>query len=229
VGRHLERRIGLGWGFCARYCRQDNNYSQQTEDKNPMIDGRQCKTAVNLMAMVGILGAAMILSAQVSQSKSDADQIISLMAGLSDHSKVPTDVLDPSLSPSDRDKNLKRFGALHYELSLVPTESVQAITGDSASVPIRVHFNAVNGNQLDTNATAQFVRRNGTWYFSNFDFMGWPTSLIGSLVLGVLVAIAYAATVLILRSRLVKQGPLGINIVKMFIPFFWPDLFRQTR
>ena len=24
-------------------------------------------------------------------------------------------------------------------------------------------------------------------------------------------------------SRLVKQGPLGANAVKMFIPFFWPS------
>lgn len=194
-----------------------------------MINVRQLKNAVNLMAMVGLLGATMILSAQVSQSKSDADQITSLMTGLSDHSKTPKDVLDPDLSPSERDKNLKRFGSLHYQLSLVPTESIQTIAGDSASVPVRVRFNAENGNQLDTNATAQFVRRNGAWYFSSFDFMGWPMVLIIVLAVGLLVAIAYAAIILILRSRLAKPGRFGIDTVKMFFPFFWPELFQKTR
>jgi uncharacterized membrane protein len=151
------------------------------------------------------------------------------MAALSDHSKTPSDVLDPNLSPSDRDKNLRHFSAPHYELSVVPTAGIPTVTGDSASVPIRVHFNAEDGNSLDASATARFVKRNGTWYFSNFDFMSWPVILILALVACVLVGIGYAATVLVLRSKLLKLGPLGINGAKMFLPFFWPSLFHQTR
>jgi len=170
----------------------------------------------------------MSLSAQPS-TLSDADQISSLMAALSNQSKTPGDVLDPSLNPSDRDKNLHRLSAPHYELTIVPTQGVPPVTGDSASVPIRVHFDSKDGNSLDTNATAQFVKRNGRWYFSNFNFMGWPIFLTVVLVACLLVGTGYAATVLMLRSRLGKRGRLGVNGVKMLIPVFWPTLFRQTR
>jgi hypothetical protein len=179
--------------------------------------------------MMGILGVAVSLSAQTPTSRSDADQISALMASLSDHSKAPADVLDPSLSPSDREKNLHHFSAPHYELSLVPTQGIPVVIGDSASVPVRVHFNAEDGNSLDASATAQFVRRNGIWYFSNFNFMSWPAFLIVALVVCILVGIGYAATVLVLRSKLLKRGPLGASGIKMFIPFFWPTLFSRTR
>jgi hypothetical protein len=170
------------------------------------------------------------LSAQAPASTSDAGQITSLMASLSDHSKNPADVLDPNLSASDRQKNLKHFNAPHYELNLTPVGDISEITSDTASVPVSVHFKTDDGNSLDANATAQFVRRNGTWYFSNFDFMAWPVFLIVVLIVGMAVGISYAITVVILRSRLAKQGQQwGVNIVKIFIPIFWPALFRQTR
>ncbi|MGD0797456.1 MAG: hypothetical protein ABR910_07005 [Acidobacteriaceae bacterium] len=167
---------------------------------------------------------------QASSSKSDGDQITGLMAALSSHSKTPADVLDPTLDPVERKKNLGHFSSSPYELNIFPTDALPAITGDSASVPIQVHYKAEDGNSLDSSATAEFVRRNGIWYFSNFAFMGWPALLLAVLFAGVFVGIGYAATVLILRTRLVKQGIVGPNsMAKMFIPFFWPSLFRQTR
>lgn len=178
--------------------------------------------------MLGLLGVAMLLLAQAQTSRSDADQIISLMTALSDHSKPPADALDPNLYPSTRNKNLQHFSAPHYELNIVPTEGVQAITGDSASVPVRVHFDSHDGNSLDASATAQFIKRNGTWYFANFDFMRWPIFLVVVLVVCILIGIGYAAMVLVLRSKLVREGRLGMNGVKMFIPFFWPSLFRRV-
>jgi hypothetical protein len=185
---------------------------------------------INLIVFLGMSGAIMLLFAQIPESRRDADQIASLMAALSDRSKVPSDVLDPMLSSDDRAENLKRFSTSRYELSLVPTQPVQVLAEDSASVPIRVHYISDDGARLDANATAHFVRRNGTWYFSNFEFMEWPAFLIIVLVVGVLVAIGYATTVLVLRNRLVKKGQLGgRNLIKVFLPVFWPDLFRQTR
>jgi len=186
------------------------------------------KRTVKFTVMLGLLGVTMLLSGQAQTSRSDADQIISLMADLSDHSKAPTDVLDPNLDPSARNKNLQHFSAPHYELSVVPTEGIQAIIGDSASVPVRVHFDSQDGNSLDASATAQFIKRNGTWYFANFDFMRWPIFLVVVLVVCILIGIGYAAVVLVLRSKLVKEGRLGVNGVKMFIPFFWPSLFRRV-
>jgi hypothetical protein len=92
---------------------------------------------INLIVFLGMSGAIMLLFAQIPESRRDADQIASLMAALSDRSKVPSDVLDPMLSSDDRAENLKRFSTSRYELSLVPTQPVQVLAEDSASVPIR--------------------------------------------------------------------------------------------
>lgn len=194
-----------------------------------MMKIQSYKRTVRLV-MLGLLGVVMSLSAQAPTSKSDADQITGLLAALSDHAKAPADVLDPTLTGPERDKNLGHFSTGQYELSIVPNDGAPAITGDSASVPVRVHYKAEDGNSLDASATAQFVRRNGVWYFASFDFMKWPAFLIVVLVVCVLVGIGYAATVLVLWSRLTKHGVLGgANAVKMFVPLFWASLFRQTR
>ena len=194
-----------------------------------MMKIQSYKRTVRLV-MLGLLGVAMSLSAQAPASKSDADQITGLLSALSNHAKAPADVLDPTVNGLERDKNLGHFSSGPYELSVVPNDGAPAITGDSASVPVRVHYKAEDGNSLDASATAQFVRRNGIWYFASFDFMKWPGFLIVVLVVCVLVGIGYAATVLVLWSRLTKHGALGgANAIKMFVPLFWASLFRQTR
>jgi hypothetical protein len=184
----------------------------------------------NALTIVSLCGATIFATGQASPSKSDGDQITGLMAALSSHSKTPADVLDPSLDPAERKKNLDRFSSYPYELSLVPTDALPAITEESASIPIQVHYKAEDGNSLDSSAKAEFVKQNGVWYFANFDFMGWPALLIVVLTVAVLVGISYAALVLVLRTRLAKKGMLGLNnVAKIFIPLFWPSLFRQTR
>lgn len=183
---------------------------------------------VNVAVLLGLLVLTMHVSGQPSAS-TDTGQITALLAGLSDRSKTPADVLDPNLDPSARAENLQRFSAPHYQLSIVPTEGVPAIEGDSASTPVRVHFDSKDGNSLDTSTTARFVKRYWTWYFSSFDFMQWPMFLILVLVGAILVGIGYAATVLVLRSKLAKEGQLGLNGVKMFIPIYWPSLFRHAQ
>jgi hypothetical protein len=194
-----------------------------------LISLRQYGRTVNLVAMSCLLGVGISVFAQTPTSGSDSSAITRLMVGLSDHSIAPADVLDPSLSPSDRSKNLSRFRDPHYELSLVPTEGVPVITGDSASVPVRVHFRTETG-QVETNATVRFVRRNNSWYFSSFDFLSWPALLIGVLAVCVIAGVGYATGVLVLRTRLLRRGQLrGVNGIKIFIPVFWPTLFRQAR
>jgi hypothetical protein len=178
--------------------------------------------------LANVLAMAILVVAQGRTTASDADQINGLMASLSNRSKALADFLDPTLTEAEREKDLRHFSASPFELTLVPT-GTPLISGDTASVPVRVHYKAEDGNSLDASATAQFVKRNGAWYFANCDFMKWPVVLIVILVFGVSIGIAYAAIVLVLYDRVVKQGPLGTNIVKMFIPFFWPSLFRRTR
>jgi hypothetical protein len=68
------------------------------------------------------------------------------------------------------------------------------------------------------------------WYFADFDFLGWSTYFIVTLILGMSIGIAFATGVLILRSRLSKQGELkGANLIKIFIPIFWPKLLSKSR
>jgi hypothetical protein len=176
---------------------------------------------------IGFIGLSTFLCAQAPTSTRDADQIKSLMAALSNHSKMPAEVLNPNLSTSDRDKNLERLSAPNYELSIVP-EAAPTIANGSAAAPVRVHFNDQEGNTLDASATAHFIKVGNTWYFSNFDFMRVPLFLIFVIVVCALIGIAYATTVLVLWRRLMKQGRFGIDAVKVFFPIFWPSLFRAV-
>lgn len=192
-----------------------------------MSETARAKRAAIVLMTIGFMGVAIILYAQAPTSTQDADQIKSLMAALSNHSKTPAEVLNPNLSQSDRDKNLERLSAPNYELSIVP-EAAPTITNGSASAPVRVHFDDQEGNTLDASATAHFIKVGNMWYFSNFDFMRIPLFLIFVIVVCALIGIAYAATVLVLWRRLTKQGRFGIDAVKVFFPIFWPSLFRAV-
>jgi hypothetical protein len=183
-----------------------------------------------LIAVVAaVVGMALSVGARAQAGVSDAEQIAGLMQGLSDHSMSPAEVLDPNLSPAERGKSLRRLGAGSYELSLVPTERIPVITTSAAAVQVRVHFDRKDGNTLDANAAAEFVKRGDRWYFANFDFLAWPVFLIAVLVVGLLAGIGYGATVLVLAIRLMRRGPLGVDGVKVFFPIFWPGLFRELR
>jgi hypothetical protein len=44
------------------------------------------------------------------------------------------------------------------------------------------------------------------------------------------IAVSFAAGILILRRRLVKRDLFkGVNLIKIFVPMFWPKLFAETR
>jgi hypothetical protein len=184
---------------------------------------------LNIVAIILFFGVLPVLFCQTSiVPRNDVEQISSLVAALSNGSRPPSDVLNPNLSPSDRRKNLKHFRAKHYELSLVP-EGNSDIEGNSASVMVRVRFKNDDGDELNTSTTAHFVRRDGTWYFSDFDFMSWPGGLIVVLLVGAFAGVGYAATVLTLLRKLHERGSLASDGIKMFVPLFWPTLFRQIR
>lgn len=178
--------------------------------------------------MIALPTGLMFLFGQPVAPRSDADQISRLITTLSSHTRSPSDLLDPSLNSSERAKNLSRFSASPFELTLRPTEGIPKITGDSVAVPVRVHY-STKGNYLDADATAHFVKRDGTWYFSDYDFLSMPIFLIVAIISCVVVGIAYAAVVLVLWRRALRRERLGLNAVTIFIPFFWPVLFRQTR
>jgi hypothetical protein len=191
----------------------------------------ETKMRRGLQANVGVLVLLLLLSANVlsaqSDSSADKSRISKLLAGLSDHSIKPADVLDPSLNPEKRTSSLGYFDDPSYQLSLVPTGDIKINADGSAAVPVKVQFKNEN-KEVSTQSTAEFVKRNQVWYFANFSFVAFPTVIIAVIVGGALVGISYASGVLLLRRKLLRQGKLDWgNRAKIFIPIFWPNLFSK--
>ena len=169
-----------------------------------------------------MLGASRLL-AQTSPAE-NSNPLLALMTALSAHTKTPGEALDPMSDPVVRDQSLKRFSNPHFELTLVPSDSTRIPDGDVASVPIRVHFKTEN-SELEASATAQFVKRGSTWYFANYDFLALPVFLIAVIIICCCVGVSYAATVPVLRRRLVKRGPIDAN---NHIPTFHSSLLAYS-
>jgi len=178
-------------------------------------------------ALISLLFLALLVSGQPDPSVVNG-QITSLLIGLANHSVKPSDVLDPSLSQEQRQKNLDYFSG-SYELTLVVAGPIQINADATASAPVKVDFKNAN-TQVSTQSTAQFVKRNGVWYFANFSFVSFPAIIVVVIIICVIVGISYATGVLVLRARLRRQGKLDrANEVKIFIPVFWPALFGNAR
>ena len=185
------------------------------------------RLTARVVSILMILGTRLV--AGQGARTDDVAQIKNLMSQLSDRSAKPVEVLDRGLSPSDRDKALKVLADPNYELTVVPIEGINGINGDTASLPVRVHFKT-ESTEEEISSTAQFVKRKGVWYFSSFNFVEVPNWFTVGMVFCFLMGVAYAALVLILRARLARRGQLvGLNWARIFIPFFWPSLFRADR
>ena len=164
-----------------------------------------------------------------AQGIADQDQreIEHLIIRLCSHEVAPEEVLDPE--SKTRSEWLSRLSDPNYRLSLIKSGNLTLLSSDRAEMPVRVHFADVE-RALESTATAKFVKRNGTWYFETFDFLETPTVLITVIVGSVLIGILYAGCVLLLFFRLQRRGQLDVpNRVRLFLPFLWPKLFRQTR
>jgi hypothetical protein len=159
---------------------------------------------------------------------SDANQIRKLIGGLTDHSVAVADALDPALEGPKRAKALQVFREPSYQLSLTVNGDMLIKDRSSASLPVKVHFKTPT-REIEDESTAYFVKRAGVWYFSNFDFLAFPPFLIAVTVVCSLVGVTYAAAVLLLRNRLIRQGDFrAATRSKIFVPIFWPSLLRQT-
>ncbi len=183
---------------------------------------------IRRMIVVVLWSAAWLMWAGTIASE-DARQILDLLDSMSRHSRSPSDLLDPQLSADEKSKSLKHFSASHYDLRLIPTTAISEVDGERARVPVRVQFDDGNGNTADLTAVATFVKREGIWYFSNYDFMEWPISLIAVSVVLCLIGIGYSVTVIVLTRRLAARKSPRSRSLRVFIPFFWPQLFRGCR
>jgi uncharacterized protein YchJ len=182
------------------------------------------RASISLLAMC----AALCVFAQTQGAK-DEQQIATLMAALCDHSLKPADGLDPGAATEEREKSLEYFKDPQYQLILTRTGPIEMEGDGYAKVP--VHANLKNGNEeTEVDGTASFVKRNGVWYFANYDFLAFSTLLILVIVLGVAVGICFAGVVLRLWWKLKAAGRLDpLSAWKIFVPFCWPGLFRLLR
>ena len=166
------------------------------------------------------------LSFLLSQSAASADEneMKKLLSDHSEQSIKPSDALDPSLNQENRQKTLAYFTD-SYQLSVVPTAPIWIKADGSASIPVRVEFKNPT-TELSADSTARFVKRNGVWYYADFDFLGIPPVLILTMVICGGAVVGYATTVLILRWRLARRGMLTWgNRVRLFFPFFGLSFF----
>jgi hypothetical protein len=161
------------------------------------------------------------------QTQEDRAQISNLVDKLSSHPAKVGALLDPALKPTEHDNNLKYFRDSSYQLTLVPSGDIEFGQPGHASMPVRIRFKSAT-RELDAGNKAEFVKRGEKWYFATFAFVGTSATLISVAVIGVLVGICYAAVVLTLRKKLVRQGRLTVaNTLQLFIPVFWPVLYRS--
>lgn len=177
-------------------------------------------------ALVSLL---IILPFAMAQDSREEEAIARLLESLSNHSVTPESALDPTLSGEHRKTQLDLLSDHSYELAIRPSGQPVWLGDSTLSIPAKIQFKDET-TTLDISSKVELVRRNGQWYFANYDFLRVPWLFwlfaVAMLAYGVLTAV----TVIILRRRLIQSGHLrGGNYIKIFIPFFWPSLFRLTR
>jgi hypothetical protein len=156
------------------------------------------------------------------------EEIDALIGTLASHSANPVDLLDPGITGIERVNRVSVFAKLDYEFRFQPSGDLK-INGDIVSLPGRMYFKNPQ-KQISVTTELNFVRREGRWYFADYDFAIFPVWAIALMALGCSISIGYAVGILILRARLDRLGILwqGTNWIKIFLPFLWPTMFRVT-
>jgi hypothetical protein len=187
----------------------------------------KCWSYVSGSMLLMVLTLASVCGGQTSQ-QNDLQAIGVLLSQLSNQSKSPSALLDPTLGHETAAKNLETFQG-KYEISVVPASDVKIEGGQTASVSVRVHYRSDQGNSTDINSTANFVNRGGRWYFSDFNFLRWRAfPVIVSLLFG-LAGISYMIVVLFMRRKMRASGDKGLVILKSWVPFLWPSILRNRK
>jgi hypothetical protein len=177
---------------------------------------------IRRLIFVPLLACSLHIAAQ---QPTDVQQIDSLINDLSNHTRKPSELIDPQATHT---KHLNDLSA-PYTLALTQEADPSFNGNGTATLPVRVHFKTDSG-ELETSSTAHFVLRNHTWYFADLSFLDFPNFLIAVLIIGCLIGVTYAAFALTIYFRLSNKGMLTpSNRLRSSIPFYWPSLLRATR
>jgi hypothetical protein len=187
------------------------------------------KSRIGLKVITTCIILLMVVRFSIAQSSPNNAAISRLIASLSNHSVSPAKALDPAVTGESRTSELKLLSDAGYELTITPTGEPEWSGDSRVSIPAKVQFKDETTG-LDISARVEFVERNGEWYFADYNFLKMPWLFWLFAIAMFAYALLTAATVIVLRRRLVRSGQLrGANYIKIFIPFFWPSLFRVTR
>jgi hypothetical protein len=163
-----------------------------------------------------------------AQTDPDRDQIQELITKLASHTS-PDSLLDPSLPEQARIDQLRRF-ANSFELSLTPEGPIE-VSGSTARASERLKFessSATSNEDMEKSVSLTFVKRNGQWYFANYDFLKVSTVEIVIFICGMLFAATW--TFFVLRKwrtlRKKRTGPLEFSgVISDYFhslnPFSW--------
>lgn len=177
-----------------------------------------------------VLLVVALQSAPQKQSASiDEAAIQALIASLEAHRATPAASLDPGLDQERRHKSLAAFEDKLYQVSFYERSPLVFADENHASMDTRVHFRDGHSEATMT-TTLKFVRRDGHWYFANYEFLGFPAVLIAVVVVAAAVGISFAVMVLVLRARLRRTGRLDISRrMLVFVPLAWPALWKESQ
>jgi hypothetical protein len=163
------------------------------------------------------------------QSSADQAAVENVAEALAQHTVTPDKALDPAIVGKQRSDTLSLFEDPNYELTFAPKGEAHTAPDGKLEWPVHLIFKSETKG-LEEDETLEFVKRDGVWYFANYDFLKFPW-LFWFFALAMLAyAVLTAVATIVLRRRLIRCGQLrGANYVKIFIPFYWPALFRLTR
>jgi hypothetical protein len=166
-----------------------------------------------LALVVTILSLSPCTTICQSRDESDQQQIQALIEKLVSHEPVQG-LLDPLMPVSEREKQTRPF-AISYDITLVPEGPIQ-VSGTTAKAPMRLTFensSATSHEQMEESIHLDLVKRNGQWYFANYDFLksslGEILAFIGAMLIAVTWGFGTLRKMHILRKK--RSGPFQVS------------------
>jgi hypothetical protein len=142
------------------------------------------------------------LATAQSTDEADIDRLFQDLKQTLIKRSVPNDLLSPSLTASQREKEVQKairpYVTLQFKFNVA---DMGRVNSNEAKLPLIVEYETAREVGRLT-GSAELERVDGRWYFRDFDFMTFPWALvIGMCSIGV----AFAAVVLFLSKRSKKR------------------------
>jgi hypothetical protein len=167
------------------------------------------KEALMQRSSFGVLGLVLALTSigftQTTDEK-DIDRLFQDFKQALVKRSSPDALLTPSLTVQQRHKEIEKTVRPYLNVNFkYNVGDLRRTSFNEAELPLIVEWETVHGSGSMTDS-ADLVRVDGRWYFSNFDFMTISWTLITIIVVMCTGAVAFAAFVLYLYYHIRKRG-----------------------